>query len=389
MNCIKKVLAITGIRSDYDLLSSLFKLLNKDKEIEFKLLVGGAHLSNSYGLSIKQIEKDGFDVLTRIESLIDSDSNQSRLKSASIFLQNSIDIVAHYNPDLILFAGDREEALIGSLLGSFLEIPSIHFYAGDHTKDGHIDNPMRHVASKLSTVQFVVLEQHRQRLMRMGISEQRIRVTGSIALDKFVGKPSMDKKQIREYFKIQKGFENFGIVIYHPLAEEKDHSYIYFENILQALKMNNINAFVSYPNTDPGNKDIISVAEKYRDDKNFVIYKNLDRNLFMSIFQNCQIMVGNSSAGILESASIPIPVVNVGNRQKARISNMNVIFSQSDLDAINISIKNALFPEFLEKVKNVKNIYGDGKSAIRAYDLIKNMDFHEMIFKKEDVLDES
>ena len=384
---MKKILAITGIRSDYDLLSSLFRLLDNDKEIEFKLLIGGAHLSSSYGLSVKQIEKDGFDILLRVESLIDSNSNQSRLKSASIFLQNSIDIVSQYNPDLILYAGDREEVIIGGLLGGYLEIPTIHFFAGDHAKDGHVDNPIRHAASKLSTAQFVTLQQHKQRLLKMGENEERIKVIGSIALDRFVGKAPMNKNEIREFFNVEKEFEDFGLVIYHPLAEEKDQCHKYFEDILKSLKENNINAFVSNPNTDPGNRNIIKIAEKYKDDSNFKFYKNLDRKVFLSIFKNSMILTGNSSAGILEAPSIPIPVVNVGMRQRGRIANDNIIFCESDYDSINRAIKKALSSEFLSIVKKVKNIYGDGKSAQRAYELIKKMDFRKMLYKKEDALE--
>ena len=383
---MQKVLAISGIRSDYDLLSSLYKLLDNDNDIEFKLLIGGAHLSPSYGMSVQQIEKDGFDILLRIESLIDSNTNQSRLKTASIFLQNSIDIVAQYNPDIILYAGDREEVLIGCLLGGYLEIPTIHFYAGDHTQDGHIDNPVRHAAAKLSTAQFVILPQHKDRLLKMGEREERVKVVGSIALDRFVEEPSMDKKQIREYFNIENGFDNFGLVIYHPLSQEKEICHIYFENILRALKENNLNGFVSYPNTDPGNKNIVTVAEKYKRDKNFIIYKNLDRDVFLSIFKKSRIIVGNSSAGIIEAASIPIPAVNVGQRQKGRAANENVIFSNSGFDAINASIKKALSPEFIDKVNNIENIYGDGNNAKTAYGLIKRTDFRKMLHKREDPL---
>jgi GDP/UDP-N,N'-diacetylbacillosamine 2-epimerase (hydrolysing) len=384
---MKKILAITGIRSDYDLLSSLYYLLDNDEEIEFKLLVGGAHLSPSFGLSVEQIEKDGFDILLRIESLIDSHSNQSRLKSASIFLMNAIDTVAQYQPDLILYAGDREEVIIGGLLGGYLGIPTIHFFAGDHAKDGHIDNPVRHAASKLSSLQLVTLPQHKERLLSIGEHEKRIKVIGSIALDRFFTVTKMDKQRIREHFQIEEGFEDFGLVIYHPLAEEKEQCDLYFENILKSLKKNNICAFISYPNTDPGNRKIITIVEKYKYDKNFIFYKNLDRDIFLSVFKNSKIMVGNSSAGILEAPSIPIPVINVGNRQRGRVANDNIIFCDSDFSAIDSSIKKALSPDFLEIVANVVNIYGDGKSAERAYCFIKEIDFSELLYKKEDPIE--
>lgn len=124
---MKKILAITSIRSDYDLMSELYKLLNEDIDIELKLLVSGAHMSPNYGKTVNLINKDGFDILLKIETLIDSDSNTSRIKTASLLLQNSIDIINHYGPDLIIYAGDREDVIIGGLIGGYLEIPTIHF----------------------------------------------------------------------------------------------------------------------------------------------------------------------------------------------------------------------------------------------------------------------
>ena len=138
--------------------------------MSLKLLVCGAHLSETYGYSVKLIEEDGMDILLKIESLIDSSSKTSRIKTASILLQNSIDIVAQYNPDLIIYAGDREEVLVGGMLGGYLKIPTAHFFGGDHVKDGHIDNQIRHSTAKLSSVHFVSIEEHKQRLIKTGRS---------------------------------------------------------------------------------------------------------------------------------------------------------------------------------------------------------------------------
>ena len=138
---MKKMLGITGIRSDYDLMSGLYRRLAADPAVDFRLLVGGAHLSKTHGFSIDLIREDGIPILATIESLLDADSTSSRLKSASIMLQSATDIVAAWKPELILYAGDREEVWIGGLLGNYLEIPTVHFYGGDHTKSWHIDNP--------------------------------------------------------------------------------------------------------------------------------------------------------------------------------------------------------------------------------------------------------
>jgi UDP-hydrolysing UDP-N-acetyl-D-glucosamine 2-epimerase len=179
-----KILSFTSIRSDYDLLVDLYSKLDKDQLIDFRLLVSGAHLSSSYGYSINNIKNDGFKILAELETLIDSDSISSRVKSASIFFQNSIDIVKQFSPDLVLFVGDREDAIIIPIICSYLNIPTIHFYGGDHVLDGNVDNPIRHASSKLATVHFVTLLQHKNRLMKMGEEESRINVIGNISLDK-------------------------------------------------------------------------------------------------------------------------------------------------------------------------------------------------------------
>ena len=386
-----KVLAFTAIRSEYDLLSDLYKLLNNDNNIEFKLIVSGAHLSSTYGFTVQEIEKDGLSILAKIETLIDSNSKVKRPKSASILFQSALDIVSQYQPDLILYAGDREEVIIASLIGGYLEIPTIHFYGGDHVKDSHIDNPVRHATSKLSTFHFVSTEEHKKRLICMGEKEERIFNIGSIALDKFVSFVPIKKDKLKEVFNVGH-FDKFALVIFHPIPKEREKSAKVFENILLSLKENNINAFVSYPNIDPGSDKIIEIINKYENDKNFKFYKNLPRELFLSIYKNAEFIIGNSSSGILESASVPIPAINVGYRQTGRTANENVVYVNTDLSSINNAIKNVISKEFKNKIRYIKNIYGDGNSAQKAFNIIKNLldkkDYlQNMIFKDEDPLE--
>lgn len=382
-----KILAFTAIRSEYDLLSSLYKMLDKDESIELRLIVSGAHLSKSYGYSVKDIEKDGLKILAKIETLLDSDTKASRIKSASILLQNSIDIIANFKPDLLIYAGDREEVIIASIIGGYLEIPTIHFFGGDHVRDSHIDNPARHATSKLSTIHFVSTQEHCDRLIKMGEPKKRIYNIGSVALDKFYSEPKLSKEELLSIFEIKKNFEKFAIVIFHPIPIERDVSGKIFENILISLKNKEINAFVSYPNIDPGNKDIIEIIHKYQNDKSFIFYKNQPRNIFLNIYKNSLFIIGNSSSGIIESASIPIPAINVGHRQTGRKPNDNVVFSGTNPENINESIELVLSVDFQKKLKYIKNIYGDGFSSKRAYELIKNNNFQPLVFKDEDILE--
>ncbi len=375
-----KILALSSIRSDYDLLSPLYKLLDRDDSIEFKILVSGAHLSKEFGYTKQFIEQDGFDILLGIETLINSDSLSSRLKTASIFLQNSIDVVANYNPDIILYAGDREDVIIGGLLGIYLNIPTIHFYGGDHESDGHQDTYIRHATSKLSSLHFVSSENHKKRLIAMGEKPSSIYSIGSISLDKF---NDFESKNIQEYFK-RDDLKKFALVIYHPLQDENPR--ITFQNILSVLEEKDIMAIVSYPNSDPGYLEINSVIEEYSGSSRFIFYRNLERDIFLSIFSNCEFMIGNSSAGIHEAATINKAVINVGLRQRDRDSSENVIFCGTEKSSISQSIDRVNSVEFQEKISKLDNIYGDGNSAKRAYSLIKTIAVREFIPKVYDAL---
>ena len=383
---MKKILAFTSIRSDYDLMISLYRLLQASPGFELKLLVSGAHLSSTYGRSVDLIRRDGYEILLTVETLLDSDSRLSRVKSGSLLLQNALDTVAQYQPDLILLAGDREDVIMGALMGGYLEIPAIHFYGGDHTQDGHIDNPVRHATSKLVTAHMVSIEEHRQRLLAMGEPPERIFTIGSIALDRFVEHRPLSRPEIREKLQITTGFDNFALLIFHPVVEEMAQCHVIFQNILEALSQRGIYTFVSFPNTDPGNKHILQLIEQYRQHPLFYFYKNLERELFLSILKNCRFMIGNSSAGILESASVPIPAINVGQRQRGRKANANVLYCDTSTEAITAALSQATDDDFISRVRALQNLYGDGHSADKALHLLSTVDFKKMLYKKEDPL---
>ena len=383
---MKKILAFSSIRSDYDLMSPLYRLLDGDKDIDFRMIVSGAHLSCNFGYSVEQIRKDQFNILLEVETLLNSDTTLSRIKSASILLQNSLETVAKFAPDLIIFAGDREDALIYAMIGGYLGIPTIHVFAGDHVQDGYIDNPVRHAAAKLATVHFVTMEEHKKRLICMGEDPKRVFVIGNPSLDKFVSFKPLSKGDIRQFFKIKNNFNDFALMIFHPITKEIDRADEYFENILKNLENKKINTFVSYPNVDPGNQKLLKIIDKYSQNSNFIFYKNLDREIFMSIYKHSKFIIGNSSSGICEAASLKIPAINVGLRQTGRYADRNVIFCGTDFGSIDNSLNKALSKDFLETLKDLSNSYGDGKSSIMAYEIIKTLDIKSMIEKTEDPL---
>ena len=383
---MNKILAFSSIRSDYDLMSPLYRLLHEDNDIDFKIIVSGAHLSKQFGYSIEQIRKDGFNILIEIETLLSSDSSLSRVKSASILLQNSLETIAKFNPSLMIYAGDREDVMMYAIIGGYLNIPTIHVFSGDHVTDGYIDNPIRHATSKLSSAHFVSIEEHKKRLVRMGEDPKRVHVIGNMSLDKFVSFDPMTPCEIKKELKVKNGFDNFALLIFHPVTEEMERVDIYFENILKNLEERNINTYVSYPNVDPGNQKLLSIINKYKDNENFIFYKNLDRDIFISIYKHANFIIGNSSSGICEAPSLKIPAINVGLRQTGRFADKNVIFCGTTYKEIRDSIEEATSINFLGNLKELKNSYGEGNSAIKAYNVIKNTDFKSLVAKVEDPL---
>lgn len=385
---IKKIVAFTGIRSDYDLLSKLYSQLNRIEGYELKLIVSGAHLSESMGYSAQEIINDNIPILAKIESLLNSNSFAGRVKSLSILMQGAIDTIADYNPDLIIVVGDREEVLVGSTIGTYLNIPVAHFFGGDHTTDGHVDNPIRHATSKLANIHFVSNYLSERRLLSIGEEKWRIFNIGSPSLDKFRDTPELSKEDLFNKLKLSEEIGEYALLIFHPEAGEERHSGEHLSNILEVLKEKRVFTFVGYPNSDSGHTEITNVLEKYHSDNNFYMYKNLPRELFVNLFRNCSFLIGNSSMGIYEAPMIKKPVINVGNRQIGRFSAANVQF----VDMNNKSIRNAILrlkePSYIEKVQNVESIYGDGESTQRALEILQKISFVDYLSKRHDPLEE-
>ena len=149
-------------------MSGLYKRLSLDENVDLQLIVSGTHLVQALGDSASEIEKDGLNISYRIESLLSADNKASRIKSAAILQLACIDILSNEKPDLVIFAGDREDVLVYAVVCAFLDIPSVHFFGGDHAKDGHVDNPVRHATSKLASLHFVSTEEHKSRLLAIG-----------------------------------------------------------------------------------------------------------------------------------------------------------------------------------------------------------------------------
>lgn len=383
---MRKILAVTASRSEYDLLFSVYSLLNISENIDFGLIVTGPHLSPTYGLTVNQIEKDNFRIADYCFNLLDSDEKLARVASVG----NQIPLMAQTfyreKPDLVIVAGDREDAISVCITAAYLSIPVAHFFGGDIAKDGNIDNSVRYAASKFANIHFTTLEEHAKTLRKLGEDHWRIHVVGNPALDRFLSTKELNKEALLRLLGMNlPGESEFGVLIKHSIITEVNLQEQHMRTTLESLLQTNLFYFINYPNSDPGSSDIRKVINEYctRYPDRFLSFKNLDRVVYVNLLRHASVLVGNSSSGLLEAPSLGLPVVNVGNRQRGRVHGENVIFVDHQKEQIVTAIDKCLHDsKFRERVKDCKNPYGDGKSAERVVEILKTVELDDQLIYK-------
>ena len=379
-----KILAITGARSEFDLLSTLYDKLHKDDFFDFKIVVTGAHLSETFGKTVSNIEAKEYLIADRIYNLIDTDEKIGRIISLGNQIPAFAQTFNREKPDLIIVAADREEAISVSMTGAYMDIPVVHFFGGDIAKDGNIDNSARYATSKFAHLHFVTLEEHKQTLLKLGEEESRIFVVGNPAIDNVISTPNISRKELSKNigFDIEK--DDYLVLIKHPIITEIKEQKQQMEIILDAVVESDIKCLINYPNSDAGNREIINVIDSYvSKHDNLFTFKNLDRLNYINLLRYATSLIGNSSSGLLEAPSFNLPAINIGSRQRGRISAENVIFidhnKKNIVEAID-KVRNDT--NFIEMVNKCVSPYGNGNTTEKVIKVLKNLIIdNEFIYK--------
>lgn len=381
----RKILAVTGARSEYDLLSSVYEKLHKDERFEFSIVVTGAHLSENFGFTAQFAEKDGFPIEDRIFNLLDTNDKVGRIASIGYQIPALAQTFNRVKPDIVLVAGDREEAISVTMTAGFLNIPVAHFFGGDIAKDGNIDNSVRYAASKFAHIHFPSLPAHRENLLRLGEEDWRIFVVGNPALDRFVQSPFLAKEEVEKRLNFDISSKTYFVLIQHSIITEVEKQADHIRITLEAIRKSGIKCLLNYPNSDPGNYQIIKAYEEYSAfyPEQFKLFHNLDRETYVNLLRHSACLLGNSSSGLLEAPSLGLPAINIGNRQKGRVHGENVIFVDNDEIQISEAIKIVLNDEeFRTKVSKKINPYGNGYSSEKIIEVLASIELGEkLIFK--------
>lgn len=380
----RKILAVTGIRSDYDLMTPVFKEIQNHPKLELQLIVTGAHLSHAYGYTVEQIEKDGYMIAEKIESLLNSDLTSGRVKGLAIQLQGMVQAVERVKPDVLLVLGDREESMTTALVGAYMNIPVAHVAGGDRVI-GNVDDQVRHAVSKLAHIHFTTNHESAERLIKLGEEPFRVFNTGNPGLDRLKDVPLLTREELSQRlgFKIENG-EPLILLIQHVISTEVQYAYEQMKATMEAIKRLGIKTIISYPNSDAGGQQIIAAINEYADLPFVYVQKNIPRLEFVNIMRHANCLLGNSSAGILEAPFLKLPVINVGNRQKGRLHANNVQFIDHDVDEIVHAVKKSMNDkEYLLEVKNGTNPYGNGDSASKIANILADLQIDQKLLIKE------
>lgn len=361
-----KVLAVTGIRSEYDILYPVIKKMQEDSLFEVVLAVSSAHLSEWHNFTLKKIEQDGFTVVDKLDSLFMTNRVVQRAKGMGILTYALSQTVEREKPDFLFVVGDREESIATAIVGNYMNILTAHLGGGDPVY-GNADDPIRMAASKLAHIHFTTAEKYAENLIKMKEDAFRVFFSGNPALSNIKNVPQKQLAEVAGYMSFDIKDGNYIVLVKHPLSSEEEDAYEQMKVTLNALEefCNGFNYKVvaSYPNTDPGSYDILRAIKEF-EGKPFIKFNNtLPREYFVNLMRNTKALIGNSSMGILEAPFYKIPVVNVGNRQQGRLNAGNVKFVNHQKVEIIEALKEAcLDNNYRNKIKNLSCPYGDGNA---------------------------
>jgi UDP-hydrolysing UDP-N-acetyl-D-glucosamine 2-epimerase len=376
---MRKLLLFLESRASYGYSKNIISLLKKKKKFKFKIknFVSGTHLSKELGNSFKDILKDKIKI---DYSFRFNPKEKNITKSIGQLIVKTNKIINDWKPDVIIIFGDRIELMGVAIAAVYSETILAHVQAGD--KSGHIDDLTRMALAKLAHIHFPATEKAKKRLIKLGEEKFRIFKVGAPQLDDIKYKSLKKNQIIKDKGKII-NLKNlkYLVILQHSVYEDKNKYEDIFEKTLKAAIKTKLKIYIIYPNYDPGYKLIIKKIKQYNKlSKNIYIFKHLERGQFLKLALHSQCLIGNSSSGILESSSLKIGVVNIGNRQQGREQNRNIINSNYSEKSIYKSIKKAILIK--KKISNIKNIHGDGKSSPRIINILAKINKKKFLIKK-------
>ncbi len=375
MQDVRKICYLSGTRADFGLMKSALCAINDSPSFSLTIIATGMHLSAKFGNTINEIKAAGLNVAAEIPVPIETMTGSEMAHNIAKILDGCVSALEEIKPDMLMILGDRGEMLAAALAAIHLNIPVVHIHGGE--RSGTVDEPVRHAISKLSHFHFVSTLEAHDRLIKMGELKQNIYITGAPGLDGLKKLVTYDREELFNELQLDLN-KPVSLLVFHPVLQEADLAGEAATSILNSLINRNVQVIALRPNSDAGSVEILKVLEAFKGNNFVRVVTHFPREKFASWMAAADLMIGNSSAGIIEAASFGIPVINVGLRQNLRERNINTIDVGLNSKDIEIAIDSALNHRRYDSV----NVYGDGKTTTKILALLGRLPLDKYVLYK-------
>ena len=393
----RRIAVFSGNRAEYGLLSPILKAIKENDELDYILIISGAHIDENFGQTKEEILKDGFEIDSEVVLNTSCQESTFTPQAISSGIAGLAEILNEKKPDILLVYADRFEGFAAVIAGTQMNIPTAHIEGGDLTEGGALDDSVRHAMTKLSHLHFTTNEQATNRLLAMGEEPWRVTTVGLPALDLIKENDFANEKELRDKLRIG-SHQSLILFTQHSVTTEDDQAIQQLNQSLNALKRiseENVRVIITYPNNDAGGSSIVKELEGFKEtaNENVSIHKSLGRYTYHGVLALARspiwkiACVGNSSSGIKETPAFGCPTVNIGTRQKSRLRGDNVIDVDYDSEKIYNAIRKCLFDdEFIEICKNTVNPYSKGYASKHITEILSSVNLDPKVILRKRML---
>lgn len=358
------------------------KAVRNDPALELQIIATNMHLSPEFGLTYKEIEKDGLTINKRVEMLLSSDTSNATTKSVGLATIGFADAYEDLVPDLIVVLGDRYEILAAVSAALFYKIPVAHLHGGEIT-EGAYDDCIRHAVTKMSHLHFTSTEEYRNRVIQLGEQPDRVFNVGAIGVENIKSIPLLSKEELEKKLDFKLGDKSL-LVTYHPVTLENATASEQCSNLLNALEQyKDYKIIFTLPNSDTDGRVIMQLINDFVEhhQERTIAFTSLGLKRYLSALKYVTAVVGNSSSGIIEVPSFGVPSLNIGDRQKGRIAANSVTHCDASEQGIIEGLEYILSDQAVIKAKNVVNPYEKAGTINSILHIIKSFDISTLIQK--------
>ena len=378
----RKICIVTSTRAEWGLLSGIAKELNKHNDVTLQIIATNMHLSEKFGNTWQEIERDGLKIDRKVPMFQETDTPKGTITAMNDCMSGMAQAFEELRPDLLLILGDRYEMLTVAATALIYRIPVAHMHGGEVTQ-GAFDESIRHSITKMSHLHLTSTEEARNRVIQLGENPDHVFNTGSIGVYNINHCDLIPREELEENLGTTIPEESI-FVTFHPSTLDEISPAEQCKNLLKALELQpEIKVLFSYPNNDPSGQIIIDLIEEFvaQHPERSVVFPSLGARRYLSVLRCVAAVVGNSSSGILEVPSMHIPTLNIGIRQKGRQRATSVIDCGVSLEEISAGLSQVLSQEERNKARNIQNPYEKPDTLNKIVEIVVTFPLDNIIQK--------